>query len=427
MVAGAPRKLAHRRLRSPPCVHDRPASARRRRRSRRPARARRRERCCGSTSTGDVTMAGARLPAAPLADRLRNELGVATAVDGGDALLPDLDAAVAAGRADLVVVARMPAGTRLRSASRMKPRRYQLRKDARRDPRSAAIRGSSASSCRRRRRSSPTGTGCGSSTARTSVVGHGIYEAEGAIAIRHPASSAPRPDAAWLREHARRRPRPPRKRSPRSTDGIRLVHGESDGMPAVVVDRFGDTLVVSSYSLGADALARYVAHALARVSRCSRKRRSSSGPRARRRCGPRVDAAARRNLRACVRGAPPSVVHVHRGRPALRRRPRGRPQDRDVPRSARASPRASRRRRSPARACSTCSRTPACSAAPRSAPAPRAITQVDQSERALAFAAAHHVVDRAQAHVRHRRRVRLAAAFSNPTTVRPRDLSIRRR
>ena len=64
------------------------------------------------TSAGDATMAGARLPAAPLADRLRNELGVATAVDGGDAVLPDLHAAVAAGRADLVVVTRMPAGTR---------------------------------------------------------------------------------------------------------------------------------------------------------------------------------------------------------------------------------------------------------------------------------------------------------------------------
>jgi anthraniloyl-CoA monooxygenase len=62
------------------------------------------------TSAGDAHMAGARLPAAPLADRLRNELDVATAVDGVDALLPDLDAAIAAGRADVVVVPRMPAG-----------------------------------------------------------------------------------------------------------------------------------------------------------------------------------------------------------------------------------------------------------------------------------------------------------------------------
>jgi hypothetical protein len=53
---------------------------------------------------------GARLPAAAIADRLRNELGVATAIEAGAAALPDLDAAIAAGRADLVVVGAMPAG-----------------------------------------------------------------------------------------------------------------------------------------------------------------------------------------------------------------------------------------------------------------------------------------------------------------------------
>jgi anthraniloyl-CoA monooxygenase len=60
------------------------------------------------TGAGDITMVGARLPAAPLADRLRNELHVATCVDGAEALLPDLDAAIAAGRADLVVVRHLP-------------------------------------------------------------------------------------------------------------------------------------------------------------------------------------------------------------------------------------------------------------------------------------------------------------------------------
>ena len=57
------------------------------------------------SSLGD---GNARLPAAALADRLRNELGVPTCVDAGDASLSDLDAAVAAGRADLVVVVRVP-------------------------------------------------------------------------------------------------------------------------------------------------------------------------------------------------------------------------------------------------------------------------------------------------------------------------------
>ena len=64
------------------------------------------------SSAGDALMVGARLPAAPLADRLRNELSVPTAVEAGEALLPDLDAAVGAGRADIVVVDRVPPGLR---------------------------------------------------------------------------------------------------------------------------------------------------------------------------------------------------------------------------------------------------------------------------------------------------------------------------
>ena len=64
------------------------------------------------SSDGDVFTAGARIPAAPLADRLRNEFDIATAVDAGDATLPDLDAAIAAGRADLVIVDRVPPGAR---------------------------------------------------------------------------------------------------------------------------------------------------------------------------------------------------------------------------------------------------------------------------------------------------------------------------
>ena len=62
------------------------------------------------TSSGDALRAGARVPAAPLSDRLRNELGVATAVVCPGVLPPDLDATIAAGRADLVVIERVPGG-----------------------------------------------------------------------------------------------------------------------------------------------------------------------------------------------------------------------------------------------------------------------------------------------------------------------------
>lgn len=133
------------------------------------------------------------------------------------------------------------------------------------------------------------------------VVGHGIYEAGGAIAIRMLRRGAASPDAAWLRGRlaaavARRAELATR------TNAIRLLHGESDAVPAVVIDRFADTLVVTSYSAGADALARYAARALDRTSpvvgpahhvvlRPARLRRAPAEP-------ARV-----------LRGSPPDVVH----------------------------------------------------------------------------------------------------------------------
>lgn len=93
------------------------------------------------------------------------------------------------------------------------------------------------------------------------TVAYGLFEAEGAIAVRIVRRGPDRPDAAWLAQaiaaaHDRRTPLAVR------TTGIRLVHGESDHIPAVVVDQFGDTAVVSSYSAGSDVYARYVAHKL---------------------------------------------------------------------------------------------------------------------------------------------------------------------
>lgn len=117
------------------------------------------------------------------------------------------------------------------------------------------------------------------------IIGYGTYEASGAIAIRvHRIGEAP-PDAAWVRTQletalARRAPLVGR------TDGIRLVHGENDGIPAVAVDRFGDTLVISSYSAGSDAIARYLGRILSaggvtgpalRIILRPAKRRASEG------------------------------------------------------------------------------------------------------------------------------------------------------
>jgi 23S rRNA (cytosine1962-C5)-methyltransferase len=46
------------------------------------------------------------------------------------------------------------------------------------------------------------------------------------------------------------------------SDGLRLVHGESDGLPALVVDRYGDTLVAQFGSCGAERWKKVLVEAL---------------------------------------------------------------------------------------------------------------------------------------------------------------------
>ncbi len=46
------------------------------------------------------------------------------------------------------------------------------------------------------------------------------------------------------------------------SDGLRLVHGESDGLPGLIVDRYGDTLVAQFLSAGAERWKEVLADAL---------------------------------------------------------------------------------------------------------------------------------------------------------------------
>jgi 23S rRNA (cytosine1962-C5)-methyltransferase len=146
----------------------------------------------------------------------------------------------------------------------MKPRRYQLRKET------VAIVGRGHPWVFREGLSSAAQVFADGQWLRlvdgaNHVVGHGIYESDGAIAIRMLRTGAAPPDAAWLRELIAAALSKRASLAAR-TDGIRLVHGESDGIPAVVVDRFADTLVVASYSAGSDAIARYTARVLASMT-----------------------------------------------------------------------------------------------------------------------------------------------------------------
>jgi 23S rRNA (cytosine1962-C5)-methyltransferase len=54
------------------------------------------------------------------------------------------------------------------------------------------------------------------------------------------------------------------------SDGVRLIHGESDGLPGLIVDRYADTLVVQFLSAGADRWKEAIADALCRASGLTR-------------------------------------------------------------------------------------------------------------------------------------------------------------
>jgi len=56
----------------------------------------------------------------------------------------------------------------------------------------------------------------------------------------------------------------------RGLDGLRLVHGEADGLPGVIADRYGDTVVLQLGSAGADKWRRAIMAALAQATGCTR-------------------------------------------------------------------------------------------------------------------------------------------------------------
>jgi 23S rRNA (cytosine1962-C5)-methyltransferase len=52
--------------------------------------------------------------------------------------------------------------------------------------------------------------------------------------------------------------------------GLRLIHGESDGLPGVICDRYGDTLVLQLTSCGADKWRKALVGALRQATDCAR-------------------------------------------------------------------------------------------------------------------------------------------------------------
>ena len=92
--------------------------------------------------------------------------------------------------------------------------------------------------------------------------------------------------------------------------GIRLVHGESDGLPGVIADRYADTLVVQLLTCGAEHWREAIADALSAHSGCRNiYERSDADVRALEGLAPRVGA---------LRGAPAAQVEICEGPRRLR-------------------------------------------------------------------------------------------------------------
>jgi 23S rRNA (cytosine1962-C5)-methyltransferase len=259
----------------------------------------------------------------------------------------------------------------------MIPRRYQLKKDAvaiaLRHPWLFRDQMSSAASVFR------DGQWLRLVDGANHVIGHGIYESEGAIAIRILRRGPDTPDATWLRAQLASA-LDKRAELARRTTGLRLVNGESDGLPAVVVDRFGDVAVVASYSAGSDAIARFVARALPDrhvVWRPARRRR-----------GPALPART-------LRGSPPAIARfVEDGLTFAVDLEAGHKTGayldlRGLRRAIADAP------LNDARVLNLFSYTGMLGRVAEAAGA-KEIVQVDQSARALAFAAEHHVADPAK-------------------------------
>jgi 23S rRNA (cytosine1962-C5)-methyltransferase len=180
---------------------------------------------------------------------------------------------------------------------RAAPRRYQLDRDAAR-----AVRGGHPWVFRRHISSAADVFADGQwlrlVDGANAIVGYGQYEVAGAIGIRVARRGPEPPDGAWVARAVA--PAIERRAALReTTDAFRALHGESDSLPGVTLDVYGDTGVLQTYTAGADALGRAAAA-------CARRQlglRAVSWRPARRRIGA---AGAERTLH----GSPPAVVRV---------------------------------------------------------------------------------------------------------------------
>jgi len=109
----------------------------------------------------------------------------------------------------------------------------------------------------------------------------GAYSAESMIRVRAWSFvEAERIDAAFFEQRVARA-LAVRARLPIASDAMRLIHGEADGLPGLIVDRYDDTLCAQFLSTGSERWKATLADALLKLTGLSRLyERSDTGARA---------------------------------------------------------------------------------------------------------------------------------------------------
>jgi 23S rRNA (cytosine1962-C5)-methyltransferase len=134
-------------------------------------------------------------------------------------------------------------------------------------------------------------------------LGFGLYDEAGLIGIRVMRRGEAPPDTAWWAERLKKALA---KRIPlrNYTDAFRLLHGENDGVPGVVIDVYGTTAVLQTYAASVDAVGRYLASLAAKelnlatvIWKPPSKRKSTEVRKSR-----------------ILRGVPPGIVDIREGK-----------------------------------------------------------------------------------------------------------------
>lgn len=92
------------------------------------------------------------------------------------------------------------------------------------------------------------------------MIGQAFYNPGASIPIRMLTRSEERLDAGWFRR--RLMDAAARRREVRGTNAVRLVHGEADNLPGLIVDRYGEVLVVQIRNIGMERWRESIVEAL---------------------------------------------------------------------------------------------------------------------------------------------------------------------